>query len=56
MPDGLGDRCLEIEKVDGFGQKIERAAIHCGANIGHVAIGRDDDNRELFFGLLKLLE
>ena len=42
------NRCFGIKKIDGLGQEIERASVHCGANIGHVAIGRDDDGRELF--------
>ena len=56
MPDGLGDRRLEIEEIDRLGHEIERAAVHGGADIGHVAIGRDDDGRELFFVLLQLLQ
>ena len=56
MPNGLGDRRFEVEKIDGLGQEIERAAVHRGADIGHVAIGRDDDGRELFLVLLQLLE
>ena len=56
MPDGLGDRRFEIDKIDRLGQEIERAAVHRGANVGHVAIGRDDDGRELLFVLLQLLK
>ena len=48
MPNGLGDRRLEIKKIDRLGQEIERAAVHRGADIGHVAIGRDDDGRDAF--------
>jgi hypothetical protein len=24
MPNGLGDRCFEVKKIDGFGEEIER--------------------------------
>ena len=47
---------FEVEKIDRLGQEIEGAAVHGGADIGHVAIGRDDDGRELFLVLLQLLE
>ena len=56
MPDGLGDRRLEIEKVDRLGQKIERAAVHRSANVGDVAIGGDDDGGKLLFVLLQFLQ
>ena len=56
MPNGLGDRRFEVKKIDRLGQEIKRAAVHRSADIGHVAIGRDDDGRELFFVLLQLLE
>ena len=35
---GLGDRHLEIGEVDRLGEKIERAAIHRGADIGHILV------------------
>ncbi len=56
MPNGLGDRRFEIAEIDRLGQEIERAAVHRGADIGHVAISRDDDGRELFLALLQLLQ
>ena len=56
VPDGLVDGRFEIEEIDRFGQEIERAAVHRDTNIGNVAIGRDDDGRELFFVLLQLLK
>ena len=56
MPKRLGDRRLEIGKIDGLGQEIERAAVHRGADVGHVAIGGDDDGRKLFLALLQLLQ
>ena len=56
MPDGLGDGRFEVGKIDRLDQKVESAAVHRRANIGHVAVGRDDDGRDLFFGLLQLLQ
>jgi len=56
MPNGLGHCPLEIEKIDGLGQEIERAAVHRGADIRDVAIGRDDNGGELFFVLLQFLQ
>ena len=56
MPDGLGNRRFEIAKIDGLGQKVKGSPVHRSTNIGHVAIGRDDDGRDLFFVLLQLLE
>jgi hypothetical protein len=44
MPERLGDRRLQVQKIDWFGYEIERAAVHCGADIGHVAISRYDDS------------
>ena len=46
----------EIAKIDRLGHKIERAAIHRGADVGHVAIGRHDDGRDLVLALLQLLQ
>ena len=43
LVEGLLDRDFEIVEIDGLGDEIESAAVHCGADIGHVAIGRDDD-------------
>jgi hypothetical protein len=56
MPNGLGDRGFEVKKIDGLGQEIERPPVHRSANIGDVAIGGDDDGRELFLALLQLLQ
>ena len=39
MPERLGDRGFQVEKIDRLGHEIERAAVHRGADIGHVAIG-----------------
>jgi len=39
-------RDLEIVQVDRLGHEIEGAAVHRGAQIGHVAIGRDDDGAD----------
>ena len=43
MPQRLGDRRLEVGEVDRLGEEIEGAAVHRGADVGHVAVGRDDD-------------
>ena len=40
---GLAYRCFEIGHVDRFGDKVECAAVHGGANVAHVAVSRDDD-------------
>ena len=55
MLDSFRDRRFEVDKIDGLGQKVERAAVHRGADIGHVAIRRDDDGRQSFLVFLKLL-
>ena len=44
--EGLADRDLEIVEIDRLGDEIEGAAVHCGAQICHVAIGRDDDRAD----------
>src|SRR5579864_5722039 len=41
--DGLAHGDFEIAEIDRLGDKIKRAAVHRGAQIFHVAIGRDDD-------------
>ena len=41
--EGLADRDFEIGEIDGLGDEIEGAAVHCGADVGHVAIGGNDD-------------
>ena len=56
MADGLVDGHFEIAEIDRLGQEIERAAVHRGADVAHVAIGRDDDGRFLVLGLLQLLQ
>ena len=38
----LVDRELEVVEVDRLGDEVEGAAVHRGADIGHVAVGRDD--------------
>ena len=47
MGDRLADRGLEVGKVNRLGQEVERAPVHGGADIGHVAVGRDDHGRKL---------
>ena len=56
MANGLGDGGFQIREIDRLGQEIERAAIHRGADIGHVAIGRDDDGRKPVLAVLQLLQ
>ena len=41
--EGLADRDFEIGEIDGLGDEIEGAAVHRGADVGHVAIGGNDD-------------
>jgi hypothetical protein len=38
---------LEVDEIDRLGDEVEGAAVHRGAQIGHVAIGRDDDRTHL---------
>ena len=38
----LVDGDLEVIEVDRLGDEIEGAAVHGGADVGHVAVGRDD--------------
>ena len=52
MAEGLANRRLEIAEVDRLGKKIEGAAVHRGADVGHVAVSRDDHRR--VFGRLVL--
>ena len=46
MGDRLAHGGLEVGEVDRLGQEVEGAAVHRGADIGHVAVGRDDHGRE----------
>jgi hypothetical protein len=41
--EGLADGEFEVAEVHGLGDEIERPSVHRGAQVGHVAIGRDDD-------------
>ena len=56
MPKRLGDGGFEVQEIDWLGHEIEGAPVHRGADIGHVAIGRDDDGRKSLLGLLQLLQ
>ena len=56
MRERLSDGGFEIGEIDRLGHEIERPAVHRGADIGHVAIGRDDDGRERVVGLLDFLQ
>ena len=53
MPDGLVDGHFEIAEIDRLGQEIERAAVHRGADVAHVAVGGNDDGRLLVLSLLQ---
>ena len=46
MGDRLADGRLEIGEIDRLGEKVESAAVHRGADVGHVAVSRHDDGRE----------
>src|SRR5215471_4919587 len=41
--EGLADGDFQIGEIDGLGDEIEGAAVHRGADVGHVAIGGNDD-------------
>src|SRR5271169_455859 len=56
MREGLFDGGFEIGEIDRLGHEIEGPAIHRGADIGHVAVGRDDHGRELVVSLLYFLQ
>ena len=56
MPDGLGDRRLEIDEVDRLRHEIERAAVHRRPDIRHVAVRGDDHGREVVVAFLELSE
>ena len=52
----LAKRRFKVGEVDRLGQKIEGAAIHGGADIAHIAVGRNDDGRNLLFAFLQSLQ
>ena len=52
----LGDGRLQIKEVDRLGHEVKRAAVHSGTDIGHIAVGRNDDSRHTFLALLQLLQ
>ena len=56
VADGLVDGHFEIAEIDRLGQKIERASIHRGTDVAHVAIGGNDDGRLPVLGLLQFLQ
>ncbi len=56
VPQGLVDRRLKVGEINRLGQEIEGAAIHRGADIGHVAIGGHDDRGERVIALLDFLQ
>ena len=43
MPQGPVDSDLQVLEIDGLGDEIERAAVHRGANVFHVAVCGDYD-------------
>ena len=53
---GLVDGRFEIGEVDRLGQEVEGAAVHRGADIGHVAVGGDDDRGQVLLALLQPAE
>jgi hypothetical protein len=38
VPERLGDRGFQVEKVDRLGHEIECTAVHCSTDIDHVAV------------------
>ena len=56
VPQCLGDGGFQIAEIDRLGDEIERAAIHRGADIRHVAIGRHDDGGQPAVAFLQLLQ
>ena len=56
VADRSRDRRFEVGEVDRLGQEIERAAIHGGADVGHVAVGRYDHRRQILFAGLQFLQ
>ena len=46
MGDRLAQRGLEVGEIDRLGEEVEGAAVHRRADIGHVAVGRNDHGRE----------
>ena len=56
MSDRSADRGLEVGEVDRLGEEVEGAAVHRGADIGHVAVSRDNHGREAGGFILQLGE
>ena len=50
------DRDLEVREIDRLGDEVEGAAVHRGADVLHVAVGRDDDRAEIRVHLGDLLQ
>src|SRR5580704_14187165 len=56
MSNRLGDGGFQIVEIDRLGDEIERAAVHGGADLAHVAVGRNDDGRYRSLVLQQLLQ
>ena len=56
MAEGLVDGDFKVGEVYRLGQEIECATVHRGSDIGHVAIGREDDSESLYRLLVELLK
>ena len=54
VANGLGYGRFEIGEVDRLGNKVERAAVHSGPDVRHVAVGRHDHGREVLVAFLEL--
>ena len=54
--EGLADGDFEITEIDGLGDKIEGPPVHRGAQVGHVAIGGDDDRPHRRFSLAQFVQ
>ena len=46
LAQGLIERGIEVVKVDRLGDKVEGPPVHGGADVGHIAVGRDNDDPE----------
>ena len=53
---GAVDRVLQVGEVDWLGDEVEGAAVHGRANVGHVAVGGDDDGPDVRVHIGNLLQ
>ena len=56
MPEGLVDCGLEVVEVDRLGHEVERAPVHRGADVVHVAVGGDHHRPDLGIHLAERVE